>query len=197
MTKLVVIIGFAVAFAAGLIVGLESRQTSIGSTAAPAATRPSGGRGPGPGWLTSELNLNPQQQEQMKQIWSEVARHGRGEQEDRRRQLRSERDDAIAALVPAQDKEKYEQIRKNYSDQMAAMDQDMRSRFDEAVKKTKDILTPEQRTKYDEILSRHQGDRGGPRGGPGGPGGPERHRDPTTRRGDFGGGATPRSSSQP
>jgi Spy/CpxP family protein refolding chaperone len=197
MTKLVVIIGFVIAFAAGLIVGLESRQTSVGAITP--TTRPSRG-GPGPGWLTSELNLNPQQQEQMKQIWSEVARHGRGEQEDHRHQLRTERDDAIAALIPPQDKEKYEQIRKSYSDQMAAMDREMRSRFDEAVKKTKEILTPEQRAKYDDILSRHQpdrGDRGGARGGPGGPGGPERNRDSTTRRGDFGGGASPRSSSQP
>src|SRR5215212_11054797 len=113
MTKLVVIIGFAVAFAAGLIVGLESRQTSIGATT-PATTQPRRG----PGWLTSELNLSAEQQEKMKQIWSEVAKHGRGDQEDRRRQLRTERDDAIAALIRQEDKDKYEQVRKNYSEQM-------------------------------------------------------------------------------
>ena len=122
----------------------------------------------------------------MKAIWSDVAKHGRGENEDRRRQLRGERDDAVTALIPAADKEKFEQIKKNYSDQMSAMDKEMHARFDEAVKKTKEILTAEQRTKYDEILARHQFDRGrggpgGPGGGPGGGGGPERNRDSTTR----------------
>ena len=192
MTKLIVIIGFVVSFAAGLIVGIESRQTSIASTPGTATTRPS--HGPGPGMLAAELNLSPQQQEAMKQIWSEMAKHGRGEQEDHRRQLRTERDDAIASLIRVEDKEKYDQIRKNYSDQTAAMDKEMRSRFDEAVRRTNEILSPEQQAKYKEFLSRHQFDRGGPRGG--GPGGPERNRESTTRRGDFGG-ATPRPSSQP
>src|SRR5437868_14672583 len=124
MTKFVVIIGFFVAFAAGLIVGLESRQASLAGVTTPPATRPSrsgsGIGGVGRGQLATELNLSAAQQERMKQIWSDVARHGRGENEDRRRQLRSERDDAIAALIPAQDKEKYEQIHRNYSEQMAA-----------------------------------------------------------------------------
>jgi hypothetical protein len=49
MTKIVVIIGFVVSFAAGLIVGVASRTTSV---AAPATTRPTR-----VGWLASELNL--------------------------------------------------------------------------------------------------------------------------------------------
>ena len=193
MTKVVVIIGFLVSFAAGLIVGLETKQASIASPTAPPTTSPSRGRGGGgPGQLAAELNLSPDQQEKMKAIWSDVAKHGRGENEERRRQLRSERDDAIAALVPAADKDKFEQIKKTYSDQMTAMDKEMRVRFDEAVKKTREILTAEQRAKYDEILARHQFDRGGRGpggpggpggGGPGGPGGPERNRESTTRGG--------------
>jgi Spy/CpxP family protein refolding chaperone len=184
MTKVVVIIGFVLSFAAGLIVGLETKQTSVASPASPPTTNPSHGHG-GPGQLAVELNLTPDQQEKMKTIWSDVAKHGRGENEDRRRQLRSERDDAVTALIPAADKEKFEQIKKNYSDQMAAMDKEMHARFDEAVKKTREILTAEQRSKYDEILARHQFDRGrggpGGPGGGGGPGGPERNRDSTTR----------------
>jgi Spy/CpxP family protein refolding chaperone len=169
MTKVVVIIGFVVSFAAGLIVGLETRQAGIASPASPPTTGPSrghggpGGPGGGPGQLAVELNLSSDQQEKMKQIWSDVAKHGRGENEDRRRQLRTERDDAIAALVPASDKDKFEQIKKTYSDQMAAMDKEMHARFDEAVKKTREILTAEQRAKFDDILARHQFDRG-PRG---------------------------------
>ena len=179
MTKVVVIIGFFVSFAAGLIVGLESRQPSNASTTTtPPTTGPSHRGGPGgPGQLAAELGLSTDQQEKMKQIWSDVARHGRGENEDRRRQLRTERDDAIAALIPAGDKDKYEQIKKNYSDQMSAIDKEMRARFDKAVASTMEILNPDQQAKYKEILSRHQFDRGGR----GGPGGPDRNRESTTR----------------
>src|SRR5258705_130467 len=84
------------AFARGYIFGTGSGSATV---AAPPTTGPAG-RGPvggGRGWLPSELNLNAEQQDKMKQIWSEVAGHGRGEQEDRRRQLRHDRDDAIAA----------------------------------------------------------------------------------------------------
>ena len=197
MTKVVVIIGFFVSFAAGLIVGLESRQASVASTTTPPTTGPSHRGGPGgPGQLAAELGLSPDQQEKMKQIWSDVARHGRGENEDRRRQLRSERDDAIAALIPTGDKDKFEQIKKNYSDQMSAMDKEMRARFDKAVAATIEILNPDQQTRYKEILSRHQFDRGGP----GGRGGPDRNRadSQTTRRGEGGAGATNANpSSQP
>jgi Spy/CpxP family protein refolding chaperone len=190
MTKLVVIVGFVISFAAGLMVGMQSRPASV---AAP-TTRPVRRGG---GWLTSELTLTAQQQEAMNKIWSDTARSGRGEQDDRRRQLRHDRDEAIAALVRPEDKEKYDQAIKNFSEQMATIDREMRARFDEAVKKTKEILTPEQRTKYDEILARHQVDRA--RGGDRGPdhGGERggRDREPTTRQGDAG--ATSRPLSQP
>src|ERR1044072_4686564 len=104
MTKFVVILGFLIAFAAGLVVGIESRQ----SNAAAPTTRPSRA-----GWLAGELNLTTQQQEQLSKIWSETARRGRSpEQEDRRHQLRKERDESIAALVAPQDKTRFEQIMK-------------------------------------------------------------------------------------
>jgi hypothetical protein len=144
----------------------------------------------------------------MKKIWSEVAGHSRDEQEEKRRQLRHEREEQILALVRPEDREKYDAVMKSYSDQMAAMDKETRAGFARAVEQTKQLLTPEQRTKYEEILSHQRFDRGGPRGGgPGGPGGPpgdrggDRGSGPrdreTTRRGDFGGGATPKPSTQP
>jgi Spy/CpxP family protein refolding chaperone len=154
MAKVIVIIGFIVSFAAGLIVGIGTRQTSIAS---PAATRPSD-RG---SWLTSELNLSPTQRDELKKIWSETASHGWRDQEDRRRQLRREREEAIAALVKADDKARLEAISKNYSDQLAAMEHESRTAFQDAVKRTKEVLTAEQRTKYEELLQRHQWDRGG------------------------------------
>ncbi|HEX8520746.1 MAG TPA: Spy/CpxP family protein refolding chaperone [Tepidisphaeraceae bacterium] len=168
MTKLVVIVGFVVAFAAGLVVGvsLESRKATAAAPTTAPTTRPRGGP---EGFLARELNLTPQQQEQMRQIWSEFApgRSGREGAEDPRRQFRKERDEALISLIPVEKKDQYEAIQKKYSDQNAAMENQRRDRFDNAVNKTKAILTPEQREKYDAFLSRHRFDRGdrGDRGG--------------------------------
>ena len=167
MTKLVVITGFVVAFVAGLLVGIESQQTSVASPSPTPATRPSNRHG---GWMASELNLTPQQQEQLDKIWSETARSRMHEADDRRHELRTQRDDAILSLIPAEKKADYDAAIAKYKEQTSALDHEMKQNFDEAVRRTKEILTPEQRPKYEEWLSRHQpGDRG-PRGGPGGPG---------------------------
>src|SRR5688500_3874096 len=167
MTKLVVIVGFLVAFAAGVMVGsLDARKrgdaTAAAATTAP-TTRPSRG-----GWLQSELGLTSEQRQAMDQIWSEMAGRGRGEQEEKRRQFRRERDEAIAALIRPEDRATFEQIGDDYSEKLASLDRESRAAFAGAVERTKQLLTPEQRTKYEELLKRHQWDRGpGARGGPG------------------------------
>src|SRR5688500_18620938 len=101
MTKLVVIIGFCVAFAAGLTVGL-SRRANIEHPPRPAAATTRfiyrGGS-----FLASELNLTKEQQEQLKQIW-EAARGGRDQHDNRRQQLRDKRDADIEALLSPQQK---------------------------------------------------------------------------------------------
>ena len=152
MTKIVVIVGFLVAFAAGVMVGsLEARQrvdAGAQATTMP-STRPSRG-----GWLTSELGLTSEQREAMDKIWSEMAGRGRGEQEERRRQCRRERDEAIAALIPPQDKARLDQIVAEYTEKLAALDRESRAAFHGAVERTKQLLTSEQRTKYEQLLQR-------------------------------------------
>src|SRR5437868_5871339 len=112
MLKLVVLLGFLISFAAGLTVGIQARP----HFAAPPTTRPSAG----PGWLVGQLNLDPQQREQLEKIWARVAHRGGHEQDERRRQLSRERDEAIAALIQPADKAKYDQVMKNYSEQREA-----------------------------------------------------------------------------
>jgi Spy/CpxP family protein refolding chaperone len=151
MTRLLLIIGFAFSFGAGVLLSPRLMH----STQATPATQPSRRDG----WLTSELNLTPQQQEQMKKIWSETAHRGNREQEDRRRQIRKDRDDAIAALIQPQDKEKFELALKTYADQQSAMDKEWRASFERAEEKTKQILNPEQRKKYEEMLKNREAER--------------------------------------
>jgi len=153
MTKYVTIAGFLIAFAAGLVVGFEVRRQTAQANA-PAATRPSRH-----GFLTAELNLSPEQQEQMKAIWSEAAHRGGREQDERRRQYRKERDDAIAALIRPDDKPRFEAAGKLYTERMAGMEKEWRASFAAAVEKTKQILTPEQRQKYEDLLKKQEAER--------------------------------------
>src|SRR4051812_38825759 len=170
-TKLMVLVGFCVAFAAGVVAGRGRGVINAASTSSQNVA-PSTGPGPhhggpgGPGWLAKELSLTTEQQEQLRQIWSETATRGRGEREDQRRQLRKEREEAVAALVRPEDKDKFQQVQDTYTRKVEELDQQWRASFDNAVRRTKEILTPDQRTKYEELLKRNQWDRGG---GPPGP----------------------------
>jgi len=198
MAKVMIVVGFLVAFAAGLTVGLEMRRPAVAVapvTPPESTTKPTTRQGRGPGWLESELKLDAEQKKQMNKIWSEMARGGgRDEMERRRRQYREERDQAILALVKPEDKSSYDAILQKYRDQLQSIERDMRANFEKAVEETNKILTPEQQAKYKEMLSRYRppdrGERGGPGGhrgpGPGGPGGDRDRDDFKHKRSDDG-----------
>ncbi len=152
MTRLLVTIGFLIAFAAGLVVSPELRH----KTQAVPTSRPSRHTG----WLTTELNLTPQQQEQLREIWSQPPPDsGRQRGEDRKWQYLRERNDAIAGLIRPEDKPRYEAIIKDFEAKNEVLEREMRAGFQAAVDRTKQILTPEQRAKYEELLQRHDADR--------------------------------------
>jgi Spy/CpxP family protein refolding chaperone len=187
MTKLIVIAGFVIAFGAGVVTGLRRSPQPVTTTGHGPTTQPRdrGPRGGGPGgpvgMIARELQLTPEQITQMREIWSEVARLGGREQEEQRRQIRKERDEAIVALIRAEDRPAYEKLQKDTADRLAALEQGWRDAYQKAVEQTKPILTAEQRTKYEELITRgpfdrdrdrDRGDRGGPGGARGGGGGP-------------------------
>lgn len=169
-TKLLICVGFIVALAAGAVLGWQFHRYTTQHMGRPKPPEPADRRG---GMLTKELDLNDQQQDQMQKIWSEVVK--RGDQEERRRLYRKQRDEAIVALIPASDHAGYDAVLKKYSDEMAALDEEARKSFQNAEVRTRQILTPEQVAKYDAILARNPWGRLGAhdpnRGGPGGPAG--------------------------
>lgn len=156
MTRLIVLIGFLLAFCAGLAVGLTRPVTAAPVIEAPGG-RPEGGRR---GWLAQQLELSPLQQEQLDEIWSETARRGRHEQFERRRRLRRERDEAIAALIRDEDRPAYEAILREHDERAAELEAEWRESFRAAVERTRALLTPEQREKYQALMDR-QGWGGG------------------------------------
>ena len=152
-TKILLVAVFLVTFAAGAVASRLSW--------------PSEHRPPGPSFLTAELNLTTEQREQMHNIW-EAMRGGERSQWEQRRTFGQERDAAIAALMTAEQKPQYEKVLQDYTRKVDEMSQDRKKAFDQAVEKTKQILTPEQAVKYEEMLKKMP-ERGGFRGPPGPP----------------------------
>jgi Spy/CpxP family protein refolding chaperone len=153
-TKVILLVSFLLIFAAGTALGIWI----------------SGERHPERrSWLVNELNLSSDQEEQMRKIWSEVM-DTRGRQHgEQRAALAQKRDQDIAALLSDAQRTQYQAILQEYSRQMDALAQERRKAFEEAVERTKKILTPEQAAKYDELMKRQResgrGERGGFRGG--------------------------------
>jgi Spy/CpxP family protein refolding chaperone len=165
MTRLIVITGFVVAFFAGVMSGVAWNWHGPQK---PGDDR----RGGRESWIADQLSLTPEQQKQMKDIWPDVGRRGSGR--DKRNQIRKEQDEAVAALVRPEDKPVYDKIILESRQKTEAIEADNRKAFQQAVEKTKAILTPEQRTKYEELLARL----------PGGPGRENREHDrPATQAG--------------
>jgi uncharacterized membrane protein len=177
MTRLVVIVGFLVAFAAGLVVGSAWQQPVAGAnTPAPGATTgPTTRRGRGPeGWLAQQLELTPDQVKQLESIWSDTARRGNRDHMQKRMQIRKDRDDAIVQLMAdSPQRDAYQKILDEYAARNEKLEAEWRSAFQQAVENTKAMLSPPQREKYEALLARQdwgpdrdRGDRGerGPSG---------------------------------
>jgi Spy/CpxP family protein refolding chaperone len=165
-TTLILLAAFLLAFAAGTSVGLfanwPASSESPPSLPPPRASRPHGGP---ESFLARELGLTAEQQEQMKQIWSEVMSPGGRGPLDRRSALAQERDQAVLALLTEEQRSRYDAIQQDYAARVEALSQERKKAFDGAVERTKAILTPEQAAKYEDLMKRQR--ERGPSGPPG------------------------------
>jgi len=148
-TNITLLLAFAFVFGAGAVVGIARNTTE-----SPGKRHDS--------WLSRELDLSPEQHEQMKTIWSDVMSGQGRDGWEQRKQLQKQRDQAVQSLLTTEQKQKYDEINKDYEQQFAAMNQSRKKAFDEAVEKTRSILTPAQAEKYDQFLKR-RGRGGAPR----------------------------------
>jgi Spy/CpxP family protein refolding chaperone len=183
MAKVVVILGFCLSFAAGLVIGWRAHKpgSPIGATITDltgGGSRPAASTQPNPnaqrrgstGWWLAELGLTADQRARMDHIWSSVAGKSRTDRDERRREYRRERDTAIADLVPASQLGEYDRIIDTYNERIAGIERESRDAYESAVEQTRQILNPDQRTRYEKLLERYHW----------GPGQRERH--PSTRR---------------
>lgn len=170
MTKvrIAVILGFALAFAAG---------GSVGMLAAPEQSHASR-RGHGPD-LAVQLGLTDAQRKQMHDIWTESVFGRDKEFRDGKRALWQEKDEAIEGLLTDEQRIEYDAILATCDRRMKEMDDQWQETIQQAVERTRKILTKEQAEKYDEFRASRRArwsrkDGGNPRGrshfGPGRPG---------------------------
>jgi Spy/CpxP family protein refolding chaperone len=68
--------------------------------------------------------------------------------------MAAERDQAVMDLLSEEQRAQYGEIHAEFDRKMDALSEEREAAFHEAVEKTKQILTPEQRGKYEELLTR-------------------------------------------
>ncbi len=148
MTKIriAVILGFALAFAAGASVGVLASWPGEAT-----ASRP--GHGPD---LAAQLGLTSKQRTEMHAIWSEFVTGRDKEFRDRKRALWQEKDEAVEGLLTDEQRLEYDAICADCDGRMRDMDEKWQKVIQQAVERTKAILTPEQVKKYDEFRASRQ-----------------------------------------
>ena len=154
-TKLMVLACFFVAFGVG-VVACFFVAFGAGVAVGVAFTRLTAGPQHG-SWLEHELSLTPAQREQMHKIWSQVISLSAPQEHEQRQALQKERDEAIRGLLSNGQKAKYEEVMQKYTQKLAALEDGRKKAFEEAVERTKQILTDSQRTKYLQLLQERSG----------------------------------------
>jgi len=91
----------------------------------------------------------------MREIWEGVRSKVNGAYEDAQ-DLQKKRDEALFSLLTTDEqKAKFERISKDFAEQFNELSRQRDKAFDQAVERTRKLLTDEQRKKYDEILKTH------------------------------------------
>lgn len=146
-TKVILFASFALVFAAGVAFGLVLRQPE----------RPRRRRS----HLSSELDLSPEQREQMREIWSPVWRAW-SEYRKRRRALQEERDVAVLELFNDDQVKRREELVAQYAEKLEQLSQEQKETSERAKERTREILTEEQWPKYEELMQRQRSRRSRP-----------------------------------
>ena len=104
--------------------------------------------------LVEELDLTPIQRYQLQRIWSDVAKNRTPVPMEELDKVDSERWKAIDDLLTPQQRIQYAQIQQRFESRMQGLDQGNRERVAAAEEQTRQLLTPEQREKYERLLAR-------------------------------------------
>lgn len=135
---------FVMALAGGVGVGVVLARHNWLKTASPAAAADRSS-------LAEELQLSPEQSEQMRRIW-EGARERSKTYYDEVKKLQKGRDDEMVALLNVEQKARFEKIAHDYADRFSEAVSRREAVFDDAVQQTRKLLNTGQRERYEQIL---------------------------------------------
>jgi Spy/CpxP family protein refolding chaperone len=140
-TKIALLISFGLVFAAGAVVGHLAWRWR----------RPTHRRR---SWLSEELDLTSEQREQMREIWSDAMSGLGPELGQRRRELAEERERAVEELLSPEQMQQYQRIQQEHERALHSLAEQREEAFRNAAERTKQILTPQQREKYEKMIER-------------------------------------------
>lgn len=167
-TRLLILTCFAAAFAAGisggLVIGRQPRKP------------------PPPPFLVQQLDLTPEQAERVRDIWSKTYDSLRATLSAKREALEQDREDAILAILTEDQLAFYQQVTAGYRAERDRLAEERKAAIEQAVERTKAVLTDEQKAKYEALLAERE-KQGGSRWGRGHRFGPRDPR-PGTQRGE-------------
>ncbi|MDB5291374.1 MAG: hypothetical protein JWL69_2615 [Phycisphaerales bacterium] len=142
---IIVVLMFVLALGAGVVAGKLSARVSQ-----PAAERTATS-------LTTQLDLSSDQRAQMQHIWEHVREVAHRCARDKET-LKKEHEDAVVSLLTDAQKVKYAELTKNANTDKEKIDTLEKQTFEDAVKKTREMLNDQQRLAYDQILKDRVGD---------------------------------------
>ncbi|MCA9443214.1 MAG: hypothetical protein KC964_20610, partial [Candidatus Omnitrophica bacterium] len=143
--KALLIVAFVMVLAAGFWMGRSIGQTE------PEEDRPT--------WLAEELNLSSQQEEAMRETWSEVREKMGDYPGEERRTLSDKRDEAIKDLLTEEQYPLYQEIQEKYRKEREDLIENWKAPYEEAMERTRQILSEEQFIQFEELKAkRHKHD---------------------------------------
>jgi Spy/CpxP family protein refolding chaperone len=179
--KLVVIVGFLLAFGAGLVVGLSGARRLAGATTDTPAASPTTRRGFA--GLVAALHLTPEQAKQIEQLRAKTMTEVTHERDDRSAAIHKQRDEKVVALVGAEKKDELDKVLAASQDDMRQLMGERPKAFDKMDEDIRKVLSDEQWKQYQSLQAARRGGRGdGTHRGPGGRGSPGAATRPATTR---------------
>ena len=161
MTKMrwQILVAMVVVFIAGAVIGVVSPVRAVGQ----------GQKHERHSWLVNELGLTPEQSEKMKEIWSGVMSTAGKQHRERREALLQQHQSDLRAMLSEEQQRQYDALRAQLDSELEQLEQQRRQAFEDAVEQTRQILTPAQREKYEQVLKDRveRGDHGRRRFGDG------------------------------
>ena len=145
-TIFVLILMFVLALGAGAVAGKLTSRLPAPPAVSPAQQAT----------LVEQLQLTPQQRDQMQAIWEGVRDTAR-EKYQRAQNVQSQFEEQVKAMLSPEQQKRYALLSKKAHDDIAQLDVERRAALQTAIEKTKAMLNDQQRKAYEQIIQARLG----------------------------------------